>query len=72
MSFSHERVTPSGLKKSIRSGYYIKKIEACNTRNLTQCFMITYRGGREAQEVGDTGVLLADSHCRMAETNTTL
>ena len=34
--------------------------------------MTTYRGGREAREVGDTGILLADSHCRMAETNTTL
>ena len=30
------------------------------------------RGRREAQEGGDICLLMADSHCCMAETNTTL
>ena len=29
-------------------------------------------GGREAQEIGDIFILMADSHCCTAETNTTL
>ena len=29
-------------------------------------------GGREVQEGGDISILVADSHCCMAETNTTL
>ena len=29
-------------------------------------------GGREVQEGGDIGILVADSHCCMAEANTTL
>ena len=29
-------------------------------------------GGREVQEGGDISILMADSHCCMAETNTTL
>ena len=28
--------------------------------------------GREGHEAGDTGVLIADTHCCVAETNTTL
>ena len=30
------------------------------------------RGRRETQEEGDTGILIADSHCCTAETNTIL
>ena len=30
------------------------------------------RGGREVQEGGDICILMADSHCCMAETDTTL
>ena len=30
------------------------------------------QGGRESKEGGDICILMADSHCYMAETNTTL
>ena len=48
-----------------------------NTGSSDWCSVMTQRGrigvdGRAAQGGGDIPVLIADSHCSMAETNTTL
>ena len=44
--------------------------------NSTQCPVITWRvgmgAGREAQEGRGMSIIIADLHCCMAETNTTL
>ena len=38
----------------------------------TESSVTTWRGGRAVQEGGDIGILMVESHCCMAETNTTL
>ena len=43
-----------------------------NTGSPAQRSVMTSRGGRGAQEEGDTRALIADSCCCSAETNTTL
>ena len=50
----------------------------CDTGNTAQCSVMAQRGGMEnaggrgAQEEGDRCILIANSHCWAAETNTAL
>ena len=55
---------------------YVKQIAigrlVYNIGSSAQCSVITWRGRREAQDGGDICILMADSCCGTAETNTTL
>ena len=55
---------------------YVKQIASgkllYNTGRSNKCSTMTYRGGKEIRGEGDKCVLMADSPCCTAETNTTL